>query len=215
MVNHDVSRILVDEGSSYDIIYEELFTKLGLKKENLAPYHNTYLQGFIGAITRPWGFVDLLVTFGEGEIVNSERTVDVQFFVDPCKSVYNCILGRPTLASLRVLLPIVHLKIKYHNAKDEVVTCRFDGSVVTARAPLLGDPVPATSRSSVLPSLVEFLPSVGIEPRTLGFKYVFNAFPLERGVEKIVRWQGRDRLREGPELLQVCRCYKTLQKALD
>ncbi|MCI35249.1 hypothetical protein A2U01_0056470, partial [Trifolium medium] len=89
------------------------------------------------------------------------------------------------------------------------------------------------------PFLVEFLPSVKIEPRTLGFKYVFNPFlltlvqvrgssissgsgnvlntylnpkvrgsiPTEGknstrvGVEKIVRWQCRDRLRWGPGLL--------------
>ncbi|GAU23571.1 hypothetical protein TSUD_385570 [Trifolium subterraneum] len=36
----------------------------------------------------------------------------------------------------------------------------------------------ATPRSSPPPSLVEFLPSMGIEPCTLGFKYMFNPFPL-------------------------------------
>ncbi|KAK2369252.1 hypothetical protein QL285_082400 [Trifolium repens] len=46
---------------------------------------------------------------------------------------------------------------------------------VTARA--FSDPGTATSQSSPPPSLVEFLPSVGIEPCTLGFKYMFNAFP--------------------------------------
>ncbi|MCI45379.1 hypothetical protein A2U01_0066618, partial [Trifolium medium] len=52
------------------------------------------------------------------------------------------------------------------------------------------------------PSLVEFLPSVGIKSCTLGFKYMFNPFPLpielvstSEGVEKIVRWQCRNRLR--------------------
>ncbi|GAU45570.1 hypothetical protein TSUD_27710 [Trifolium subterraneum] len=49
---------------------------------------------------------------------------------------------------------------------------------VTASGSHHGDPGAATSRSSPPPSLVEFLPSVGIEPRTLGFKYVFNPFPL-------------------------------------
>ncbi|GAU35758.1 hypothetical protein TSUD_61180 [Trifolium subterraneum] len=35
-----------------------------------------------------------------------------------------------------------------------------------------------TSQPSPPPSLVEFLPSVRIEPHTLGFKYVFNPFPV-------------------------------------
>ncbi|WJX57916.1 hypothetical protein P8452_43423 [Trifolium repens] len=47
---------------------------------------------------------------------------------------------------------------------------------VTARA--FGAPGTASSRPSPPPSLVEFLPSVGIEPYTLGFKYMFNSFPL-------------------------------------
>ncbi|MCI52330.1 hypothetical protein A2U01_0073574, partial [Trifolium medium] len=38
MANHDVSRILEDEGGSRDIMYGELFEKLGLKRESLAPY---------------------------------------------------------------------------------------------------------------------------------------------------------------------------------
>ncbi|PNX59155.1 hypothetical protein L195_g051273 [Trifolium pratense] len=63
-------------------------------------------------------------------------------------------------------------------------------NTVTDRAPLLGDPDTATSRSSLLPSLVEFLPSVGIEPHTPGKAKTL----LERGVEKIVRWQCRNRL---------------------
>jgi hypothetical protein len=33
---------------------------------------------------------------------------------------------------------------------------------------------------------VEFLSSVGIEPSTLGFKYMFNAFPLPIGVTSSV-----------------------------
>jgi len=54
MPNHDVSRIVVDEGSSCDIIYKELFTKLCLKKESLTFYIETDLLGFIGLVTLPW-----------------------------------------------------------------------------------------------------------------------------------------------------------------
>jgi hypothetical protein len=33
---------------------------------------------------------------------------------------------------------------------------------------------------------VEFLPFVGIEPCTLGFKYMFNLFPLPIGLAQLV-----------------------------
>lgn len=46
MDNFDVSRILIDEGSSCDIIYVELFKKLGLKKEKMSPYTGCDLQAF-------------------------------------------------------------------------------------------------------------------------------------------------------------------------
>jgi hypothetical protein len=49
------------------------------------------------------GFVDLLFTFWNNEKTSLEKTIDVQFLVVVCKSVYNCILGRPTLASLGVV----------------------------------------------------------------------------------------------------------------
>jgi hypothetical protein len=48
--------------------------------------------------------------------------------------------------------------------------------IVTAQA--FGAPDTATSLSSPSLSLVEFLSSVGIEPCIMGFKYMFNPFPL-------------------------------------
>jgi hypothetical protein len=35
-------------------------------KSNLAPYVGTELYGFNGSSTKPWGYVELLVTFGKG-----------------------------------------------------------------------------------------------------------------------------------------------------
>ncbi|GAU19123.1 hypothetical protein TSUD_79460 [Trifolium subterraneum] len=62
MENFDVRRILVDQGSSCDIMYSGLFKVLQLTEENLVPYVGSDLQGFNGATTKPWGYVDLIVT---------------------------------------------------------------------------------------------------------------------------------------------------------
>jgi hypothetical protein len=64
MANFDVRRILVDQGSSCDIMYSGLFKTLQLTEKNLSPYVGADLQGFNGATTKPWGYVDLIVTFG-------------------------------------------------------------------------------------------------------------------------------------------------------
>ncbi|GAU35791.1 hypothetical protein TSUD_56680 [Trifolium subterraneum] len=65
MANFDVRRILIDQGSSCDIMYSRLFKVLQLTEENLVPYVGSDLQGFNGSTTKPWGYVDLIVTFGE------------------------------------------------------------------------------------------------------------------------------------------------------
>ncbi|MCH81098.1 hypothetical protein A2U01_0001877 [Trifolium medium] len=126
MAHHDVSRILIDQGSSCDVMYRELFQKLGLRRDCLCPYEGTDLQGFNGSTIRPCGLVNLPVTFENKDIRNSRKTVEVQFLVIPCDSVYNCILGRLTLATLGAVPSTVHLKMKYHNDEDEVVTIEAD-----------------------------------------------------------------------------------------
>ncbi|GAU29247.1 hypothetical protein TSUD_391950 [Trifolium subterraneum] len=73
MANFDVRRILVDQGSSCDIMYSGLFKVLQLTEENLVPYVGSDLQGFNGSTTKPWGYVDLIVTFGENKAMKSVK----------------------------------------------------------------------------------------------------------------------------------------------
>ncbi|MCI74280.1 hypothetical protein A2U01_0095544, partial [Trifolium medium] len=65
MANFDVQRILEDQGSSCDVMYSGIFKTLQLTQENLVPYVGSDLHGFNGSTTKPWGYVDLIVTFGE------------------------------------------------------------------------------------------------------------------------------------------------------
>ncbi|GAU47343.1 hypothetical protein TSUD_302120 [Trifolium subterraneum] len=73
MTNFDIRRILVDQGSSCDIMYSGLFKVLQLTEENLVPYVGSDLQGFNGSTTKPWGYVDLIVTFGENKAIKSVK----------------------------------------------------------------------------------------------------------------------------------------------
>ncbi|GAU43460.1 hypothetical protein TSUD_140980 [Trifolium subterraneum] len=100
MANFDIRRILVDQGSSCDIMYSGLFKVLQLTEEILVPYVGSDLRGFHGSTTKPWGYVDLIVTFGENKAMKS---VKVKFLVVDCPSLYSCIIGRPTLAELRTI----------------------------------------------------------------------------------------------------------------
>ncbi|GAU51417.1 hypothetical protein TSUD_88720 [Trifolium subterraneum] len=128
MANFDVRRILVDQGSSCDIMYSGLFKVLQLTDENLVPYVGSDLQGFNGSTTKPWGYVDLIVTFGENKAMKS---VKVKFLVVDCPSMYNCIIGRPTLAELFAVSSTIHLKLKYYTKDGQVAT--INGDIEAAR----------------------------------------------------------------------------------
>ncbi|MCI30040.1 hypothetical protein A2U01_0051249, partial [Trifolium medium] len=90
-----------------------------LMEKNLVPYVGADLQGFNGLTTKPWGYVDLIVTFGEDTTMKS---VKVQFMVVDCRSLYNCIIGRTTLVELFVVSSTIHLKMKYYTKEGQVAT---------------------------------------------------------------------------------------------
>ncbi|XP_058787909.1 uncharacterized protein LOC131662207 [Vicia villosa] len=123
MANFDVHCILINQGSSVDIMYSHLFKTLQLNDSHLTPYVGSDLQGFNGTVTKPWGFFELIVSVGSAK---SARAVKVQFLVIVCPSIYQCILGRPTLAELIVVPLTVHLKLKYYTAKGQVATLHGD-----------------------------------------------------------------------------------------
>ncbi|PNX98241.1 retrotransposon-related protein [Trifolium pratense] len=128
MANFDVHRILVDEGSSYDIMYTSLFKVLGLEREHLSPYVGSDLQSFNGSTSKPWGYVDLIVTFGQGR---TAKSIKVKFLVIDCDSLYQCIIGRTSLADLMAVPSTIHLKMKYYTREGTVAT--LHGDIAAAR----------------------------------------------------------------------------------
>jgi len=119
MANTDVRQVLIDTGASCDIMYTSQFKILKLTEKNLSPYVGNELYGFNGSSTQPWGYVELLVTFGEKE---AKKTIKIQFLVIGCPSLYNCIIGRNglALAKLGAACSTAHLKLKYH-VKDGII----------------------------------------------------------------------------------------------
>lgn len=123
IANFDVRRIPVDQGSFVDIMYSQMFSTLQLNESHLTPYIGSDLQGFNDIVTKSWGFMKLIVYFDTTE---TTREVKVQFLVIDFPSIYQCILGRPTMAELIAVLSTVHLKMKYYTAKGQVATLHGD-----------------------------------------------------------------------------------------
>ena len=93
--DYNVHRMLVDNGSLADILYYPAFQQMGINRARLIPT-NAPLVGFGGSRVLPVGSIMLSVMVGD---YPQQITKDVTFLVVDCSSVYNGILGRPTLNS--------------------------------------------------------------------------------------------------------------------
>ena len=94
------SRVLIDGGSSINILYRDTMTKLGLKAEDLEPTQ-TVFHGIIPSLScSPIGRVRLDVLFGDSSHFRHEP---IWFEVVDLSSVYHALLGRPTLAKFMVV----------------------------------------------------------------------------------------------------------------
>ncbi|MCI37279.1 hypothetical protein A2U01_0058503, partial [Trifolium medium] len=56
MVKHNISKVLVNQGSSCNIMYQNLFSKVRNQIPELQPYHDGPLTAFDGTTTRSLGF---------------------------------------------------------------------------------------------------------------------------------------------------------------
>ena len=64
VANKTVHRVLVDNGSSTDIIFASAFDKMDIRKAKMEPV-STHLRGFSGEKVLPLGLIQLVLTLGD------------------------------------------------------------------------------------------------------------------------------------------------------
>ena len=64
VANKTIHRVLVDNGSSADIIFASAFEKMGIVREKLEPV-STHLRGFFGEKVLPLESIQLVLTLGD------------------------------------------------------------------------------------------------------------------------------------------------------
>ncbi|GAV59516.1 hypothetical protein CFOL_v3_03047, partial [Cephalotus follicularis] len=88
-----MKRILIDSGSSTDVLYKHAFDQLRIPTDQLKPV-KTPLVGFTGETIHPLGSINLSVVAGTAP---RQTQVEMTFLVVDTPSPYNAIVGRPGL----------------------------------------------------------------------------------------------------------------------
>jgi hypothetical protein len=110
--DNDVGRVLVDNGSSADILTWQCFSGMGFKKEDLKKAEHP-LYGFGNKRIEALGKIDVNVTFGQDATMRTEViTFDVVDFVYP----YNAIFGRNTINKFVAVIHQGYLLMKIPTA---------------------------------------------------------------------------------------------------
>ena len=114
--------MLVDQGSSTDVIFWTTFNKLQLSLDMLRPY-TSCLYGFAGDQVEVRGHLELRTTFTDG---SASCTENIRYPVVNAPSAYNMLLGKPTLNRLSAVLSTRHMKMKLPDLAGRVITIKSD-----------------------------------------------------------------------------------------
>jgi hypothetical protein len=102
-------RVLVDGGSSIDILFHSSLSALKLMEADLKPYDAQFWGVLPRQSSIPLGQITLLVQFGNP---NHFRTDYVNFVVADFEGTYHTILGRLALTKFMVVLHYSYLVLK-------------------------------------------------------------------------------------------------------
>ncbi|KAK1383957.1 hypothetical protein POM88_021692 [Heracleum sosnowskyi] len=110
IADNEVKRILIDNGSSVNIIFKHIVDRMQLGSVKMNDCREDPLYDFGNNLVPIQGTLYLPVLFGT---YPNQVTNIVKFYVINTPSSYNVILGRPALTKLQAITSTPHLKFKF------------------------------------------------------------------------------------------------------
>lgn len=149
VANQLVGRILIDTGSSSDLIKYKCLSKLNYKLDSL---HNVShpLVGFGGGFVHLVGEIELPIRLGQK---GKGQHMIVRFFVVEELTAYNIILGRPTLNECKAIIIPALMLLKYE--KDDSYVGSLNGDQKTVREFYLSDVKPTVAAAGQPKELID------------------------------------------------------------
>jgi hypothetical protein len=111
------SKVLIDNGSSINIIYRDTIQKLGIKENMLEPSQTTFHGIVLGLSCVPMGKIRIDVMFGNRD---NCRVENLKFEVVDLDSPYHALLGRPALPKFMASTHVAYLKMKIPGPKGVI-----------------------------------------------------------------------------------------------
>jgi len=109
IANHKIHQILIDTGSSVDILYKSTFELIKIDRSKVIPARHS-LVGFSGEQVLLLGSIKLPVM---ARTYPRQRTIMVKFLIIDRASAYNAILGRTALNELKAVTSTHLLSMKF------------------------------------------------------------------------------------------------------
>jgi len=120
--NYAVKKVLVDQGSSVDILYWATYQKLQLLDTVMVPYDEP-IYGFTREQVSTRGCIDLHTVFRDGA---RTKTLPIRFLIIYAPTSYNVLLGRPSLNTLSAVVSTPHLAMKFPSPSGDILTVHCD-----------------------------------------------------------------------------------------
>jgi hypothetical protein len=116
--NARFSKVLMDRGSSLNILYTHTLRLPGIGLDQLRPSTTPFHGVALGKRVQPLGQINLLVWFG---IPDNFRKETLTFEVVGFRGAYHTILGRPCYAKFMVVPNYTYLKMKMPGPKGVII----------------------------------------------------------------------------------------------